>query len=109
MLVYFLGNEKLVRDKIPEIIQSKGVQPKVRKAQKEELDALLRDKIVEEAIELQQSSDPEEIVDILEAIDALIELRGLDMGLLELQQHAKRLARGGFTEGYVVDMDSFED
>ncbi|MHA1903099.1 MAG: nucleoside triphosphate pyrophosphohydrolase [Candidatus Thorarchaeota archaeon] len=104
-----MGNEKLVRDKIPEIIQSKGVQPKVRKAQKEELDALLRDKIVEEAIELQISSDSEEIVDILEAIDALIEHRVLDKGLLELQQHAKRLARGGFTEGYVVDMDIFED
>ena len=43
--------EKLVRDKIPEIIREKGDSPKIRTASGEELDAFLRAKLVEEATE----------------------------------------------------------
>jgi len=94
--------DKLVRDKIPEIIREKGGNPKVRVASKDELDVLLREKIVEEAQEFLFSGDSEELVDIQEAIAALIKLRNADPALLELQRHSKLLARGGFDEGYVL-------
>jgi predicted house-cleaning noncanonical NTP pyrophosphatase (MazG superfamily) len=94
--------DKLVRDKIPEIIREKGGNPKIRVASKDELDVLLREKIVEEAKEFLMSGDTEELVDIQEAIDALLELRKADPALVEIQRHSKLLARGGFTEGYVL-------
>jgi predicted house-cleaning noncanonical NTP pyrophosphatase (MazG superfamily) len=98
--------EKLVRDKIPDIIREKGENPNVRIAGPDEFDVLLREKIVEEAKEFLYSGDIEELVDIQEAIDALIELRKADPALIEIVRHSKFLARGGFTKGYVLISDS---
>ncbi len=101
--------EKLVRDKIPEIIREKGESPKVRIAGPDELDVLLREKIVEEAKEFLFSGDTEELVDIQEAIAALLKLRKADPALIELQRHSKLLARGGFSEGYVLTLDQEDE
>lgn len=101
--------EKLVRDKIPEIIRESGGNPKVRIAGPDELDVLLREKIVEEAKEFLYSGDTEELVDIQEAIDALIKLRKADPGLIAIQRHSKLLARGGFSEGYVLTSDEEDE
>lgn len=100
--------EKLVRDKVPELIRENGGNPKVRIAGPDELDVLLREKIVEEAKEFLFSGDTEELVDIQEAIDTLLKLRKADPAFLELQRHTKLLARGGFTEGYVLTDDDEE-
>ena len=102
-------DEKLVRDKIPDIIRERGDNPKVRIAGPDELDVLLREKIVEEAKEFLFTGDTEELVDIQEAIDALLKLRKADPALIELQRHSKLLARGGFTIGYVLRTDEDED
>jgi predicted house-cleaning noncanonical NTP pyrophosphatase (MazG superfamily) len=101
--------EKLVRDKIPEMIREKGGNPKVRVAGPDELDVLLREKIVEEAKEFLYSGDTEELVDIQEAIDALLALRKADPALIEIQRHSKLLARGGFTKGYVLSSNESEE
>ncbi|MFW9975020.1 MAG: hypothetical protein ACFFDQ_07145, partial [Candidatus Thorarchaeota archaeon] len=85
-------NEKLVRDKIPELIRENGGNPKIRIAGPDELDVLLREKIVEEAKEFLFTGDTEELVDIQEAIDALLKLRKADTALIELQRHSKLLA-----------------
>ncbi|NOR38587.1 MAG: hypothetical protein GQ580_03250 [Candidatus Thorarchaeota archaeon] len=100
--------EKLVRDRIPEIIRSKGTQPTVRTASEDELDLLMRTKIVEEAEELLSSGETEEIADIIEVIDALIQLRGLDRSKLEQLRAEKNQARGGFKRGYVLLLDDSE-
>lgn len=100
--------EKLVRDKIPDIIRENGETPKVRIAKPKELDKLLREKIVEEAREFLRSGDTEELVDIQEAIDALLTLRKADTGLIDIQRHSKLLARGGFTKGYVLTIENDE-
>jgi predicted house-cleaning noncanonical NTP pyrophosphatase (MazG superfamily) len=104
-----LKNEKLVRDKIPEIIQNNGKSVEVRVASGEELDILLRKKILEEAQELMKEGTTEELVDLLEAVDSLLYHRRIDDGMLEIHKHAKRLARGGFTKGFVVSFDDSED
>lgn len=98
--------EKLVRDMIPDIIREKGENPEIRIATGPELDHFLRAKIVEESQEFLESGDFEEIVDILEAIDALIDLRKADRALLDLQRETKRLYRGGFKQGYVLLQES---
>jgi predicted house-cleaning noncanonical NTP pyrophosphatase (MazG superfamily) len=100
--------EKLVRDKIPDIIRETGESPKIRIAKPDELDVLLRQKIVEEAKEFLVSGDTEELVDIQEAIDELLKLRKADPALIEIQRHSKLLARGGFTKGYVLTLDKDE-
>ena len=99
-LVRTITTEKLVRDRIPEIIEKAGESAKVRVATGEELDLFLRMKIVEEAQELFESGDIDEIVDILEALEAFAMHRKVDSGLLETQKLAKNLARGGFTQGF---------
>jgi predicted house-cleaning noncanonical NTP pyrophosphatase (MazG superfamily) len=71
-------------------------------ASKSELDVLLRKKVVEEANELLQSGETEEIIDILEVVDALVVLRGIDRVELEHRQEQKRTQRGGFSKGYVL-------
>ena len=101
--------EKLVRDKIPDIIRETGETPNVRIAGPDELDVLLREKIVEEAKEFLYSGDTEELVDIQEAIDALLELRKADPALIAIQRHSKLLARGGFSKGYVLISDSDDE
>ncbi len=100
--------EKLVRDRIPEIIRSKGAQSTVRIASKDELDLLMRTKIVEEAEELLSSSETEEIVDLLEVIDALIQLRSLNRDKLDQLRAEKNQTRGGFERGYVLLLDDSE-
>ncbi|TFG14012.1 hypothetical protein EU537_04750 [Candidatus Thorarchaeota archaeon] len=103
------SDEKLVRDRIPELIENDGQKPKYRRASGEELDYLLRAKIVEESKELLESGDTEELVDILEVIEALLRLRNVDSAFLEIQKHAKRLARGAFEKGYVLSLDSLDN
>ncbi|MEE8182277.1 MAG: nucleoside triphosphate pyrophosphohydrolase [Candidatus Thorarchaeota archaeon] len=97
-----------MRDRIPEIIRSKGAQPTVRTASEDELDLLMRTKIVEEAEELLSSSETEEIIDLLEVIDALIQLRGLNSIELDQLRAEKNQARGSFKRGYVLLLDDPE-
>ena len=68
----------------------------------------MRTKIVEEAEELLSSGETEEIADILEVIDALIQLRGLGRVKLEQLRAEKSQARGGFKRGYVLLLDDSE-
>jgi predicted house-cleaning noncanonical NTP pyrophosphatase (MazG superfamily) len=94
---------KLVRDRIPEIIEADGETPKVRILGEAEYKAALLEKLVEEAREaLATSGDPKElskeIGDVLEVIDAMIEAFGLDRSQIgELKRRRKEL-RGGFSK-----------
>ncbi|MFQ5833586.1 MAG: nucleoside triphosphate pyrophosphohydrolase [Candidatus Thorarchaeota archaeon] len=97
--------EKLVRDKIPDIIRTGGQEPTVRVAHGDELDYLMRAKVVEEAGELLSSGSSDEIVDILEIIDALLELRSVDPSTIDDKMRRKREERGGFRRGFVLTME----
>ncbi|MHA2117589.1 MAG: nucleoside triphosphate pyrophosphohydrolase [Candidatus Thorarchaeota archaeon] len=96
--------EKLVRDRIPEIIKQTGGDPRVRVVSGSELDKLIRLKIVEEAQELLSSGEDEEIVDILEALEALLVHRSIDRATIEDSRLKKREERGGFVKGFVLEM-----
>jgi predicted house-cleaning noncanonical NTP pyrophosphatase (MazG superfamily) len=91
---------KLIRDRIPEIIKEAGWKPRVRKLKKAEFLNALKKKVLEEAKELIRAKDKEgiinEIVDIQELIDALTSEIGLSKAKVKNLQVAKRKKRGGF-------------
>jgi predicted house-cleaning noncanonical NTP pyrophosphatase (MazG superfamily) len=88
---------KLVRDKIPQIIRSEGLEPVIYTAGSDEYDTRLRDKLREEVEEfIASDSDPEELADVLEVLYALAERAGTDRQQLEKLRMAKAEERGGF-------------
>jgi predicted house-cleaning noncanonical NTP pyrophosphatase (MazG superfamily)/8-oxo-dGTP pyrophosphatase MutT (NUDIX family) len=94
--------EKLVRDRIPEIIESAGGSPRTRIAQDGEYLAFLRAKLYEEAGEYVSGRDPAELADLLEVVRALAAAHGIGPAELERMRAAKAAERGGFTGRIVL-------
>ena len=98
------AKEKLVRDRIPQIIRAQGDEPIVRIADPGEWRELLCAKLVEEAHEVVTADDahvPEELADVIGVVLALAADLGLDAGGLERLRAAKATERGRFTERIV--------
>lgn len=93
-----MSSGKLVRDRIPQIIRSRGADPVVRVADRGEFHGLLRSKLSEEVTEFLDSGDPEELADILEVVLTLATELDVDAARLEALRAAKAAERGGFTE-----------
>jgi predicted house-cleaning noncanonical NTP pyrophosphatase (MazG superfamily) len=92
-----VGQGKLVRDNIPQIIRSEGLEPVTYAADTGEYSTRLRDKLREEVEEfLASDNDPEELADILEVLYALAELAGSGRQQVEQLRAAKAKERGGF-------------
>lgn len=89
-------HNKIVRDRIPEIIESQGQPPNTRILSEEEaLDALV-EKLFEEANEFSVDRNLEELADLLEVIQSLAELLGHTPEDLEKARKEKAFKRGGF-------------
>ncbi len=89
---------KLVRDKIPEIIRADGKKLKSRILSDEEhLEALLK-KFEEELAELKESRNAEELADVHEVLLALADALGIDREELEKVRMDKAAQRGGFQQ-----------
>lgn len=95
-------SEKLVRDRIPEIIRGAGGSPQTRTAAQEEQAVLLRNKLYEEAGEYSATGDPAELADLLEVLHALAALHGLTPEQLEEHRAAKAAERGAFSKRHVL-------
>lgn len=93
---------KLVRDKIPEIILASGKELVTRISGEEEYKQLLKDKLVEEVKEFLDSDNAEELADILEVLMALSSSKGIDWKEIEKTAMEKRDERGGFEERVVL-------
>ena len=94
-----MNHGKLVRDKIPQIIRSKGQEPVIYIADHEEYCIRLQDKLREEVEEyLASDNDREELADILEVLYALAWQAGTDQQQLEKLRAAKAEERGGFAD-----------
>ena len=89
---------KLVRDKIPSIIESQGKNAKVRRLDDEEYFLALEQKLDEEVAEFHKDKNLEELADILEVVYALAENLGCTKEeLLEIYRK-KHDERGGFRQ-----------
>ncbi|MBE6917421.1 MAG: phosphoribosyl-ATP pyrophosphohydrolase [Ruminococcaceae bacterium] len=90
--------DKLVRDKIPQIIEASGKTPIIRILDREEYLVCLEKKLDEEVREFHESKASEELADILEVVYALADAYGCSRETLEEIYMRKHEDRGGFAE-----------
>ncbi len=96
-----IEHNKLVRDKIPDIIRDSGNQCEILILNDTEYIEALRQKLVEEAGEAARSSPDklvEELADVMEVMDALIAAAGIEPETVIAKQNQKYRERGGFQE-----------
>lgn len=87
---------KLVRDNIPKIIEETGYKPTIRILNDKEYQKSLECKLQEEVTEYLESSNIEELADILEVIYALTQFQGYTIDELISIYQKKNKERGGF-------------
>ena len=87
---------KLVRDRIPEIIESDGKTCVCETLSDEDYISLLDQKLNEELAEYQESKSLEELADLLEVMQAVVKARGWTLKELEQVRADKAVKRGGF-------------
>lgn len=99
-------HNKLVRDRIPELLSGRQVPYEARTATTAELPELLLAKLDEEIREYLAATDDqariEELVDVLEVIVGLGRLCGVDRDSLERFRATKATERGAFEAGIVL-------
>jgi len=92
---------KLVRDRIPEIIQASGQQYVTEVLSEEEYQQALRQKLIEEAHEAADSDVSGlvgELADLYEVMDALAKVYGIEHEAILVEQRRKRDERGDFSQ-----------
>ena len=87
---------KLVRDRIPEIITASGKRCDTRALSAGEYPAMLKAKLHEEIAEYEESGELEELADMLEVLYALAAAGGSTPEELETLRLHKAQERGGF-------------
>lgn len=102
---------KLVRDKIPEMIERNGEKCKFKKLDKEIYIKELRKKFIEEMNEYLQSKNNieaiEELGDVLEIIHSLSKIHGKSIEDVEKARQQKLLDRGGFNHMlYLIEVEN---
>ena len=99
----WVGYNKLVRDKIPDIIKADGGECKFHVAKKDEYTRVLNDKLREEVNEFAQNPCAEEIADILEVVEAVARMHHIHIDEIKTAKKKKREERGGFHLMFVLD------
>ncbi|WP_416148875.1 phosphoribosyl-ATP pyrophosphohydrolase [Salipaludibacillus sp. HK11] len=98
---------KLVRDRIPEIIEMNGQKLEYRRINGEEFIIEAKKKLneeVKEYLEAQQSEHAvEELADLVELIYCLAERHGYSKNELEAIRKEKSERRGSFQEGWYLE------
>ena len=89
---------KLVRDKIPEIISRQGDRPVTHVLETKLYRQELKRKLQEEVAEFSGSDRVEELVDVLEVVYALAKDKGVSQYQLEEMRQQKQKNRGGFDQ-----------
>ena len=94
---------KLVRDKIPEIIEKDGKTCTYSVLSDEEYLKKLDEKLGEELAEYQESKSLEELADLLEVMRAVAAARGSSMEEVEKIRQEKARKRGGFEKKILLE------
>ena len=89
-------HNKLVRDKIPEIIKESGRKCKTKVLSEKDYVFELERKLSEEVHEYKLDKNLDELCDVIEVVYALAAARGMSVEELEAKRIAKRELRGGF-------------
>lgn len=94
---------KLVRDRIPEIIIGKGGKPVTHTADDLEYWEKLKEKLQEEVAEFSENEVIEEMADILEVIDAMCDYKNFDREAVEAARQRKAKERGSFIKKIILE------
>lgn len=98
---------KLVRDKIPEIIEQDGKTCLVHLADKKEFDEELGRKLLEESGELSEAKTREdkinESADILEVLETLWRDEGIELEEVLVAKEKKFVSNGGFEKKIILE------
>ena len=89
---------KLVRDRIPEIIEASGAKCTVEVLSDEKYIEMLDAKLDEELAEYHKDKNMEELADLLEVIYAATAARGYTLAELEVTRAKKAKERGVFNK-----------
>lgn len=95
--------DKLVRGRIPELIEDDGERAVTHVAADDEYERRLREKLVEEAVEFRENGDLEELADVRDVMEAILTLEDESMETVAGMQREKRERRGGFDDRIVLD------
>jgi predicted house-cleaning noncanonical NTP pyrophosphatase (MazG superfamily) len=90
---------KLIRDKIPQIIAQSGCEYAISSLSEADYLNALKEKLIEEATEVAEASPDEmvtELADLLEVMDTLIAIAGIEKAEVLEKQRERRERRGGF-------------
>ena len=87
---------KLVRDRIPDIIKANGVECRIECLSDEEYLKMIDAKLDEELAEYHKDQNIEELADLLEVIYTAAKARGYTLEELEAVRVTKAEKRGGF-------------
>lgn len=90
---------KLIRDKIPEIIEQAGKKVIVEKMEDEQYLKMLNNKLNEELLEYQEDDNNiEELADLVEVVYAILDFKGVSLADFEKIRQDKVKSRGAFKE-----------
>ena len=96
-------HKKLIRDKIPEIIEASGNKLETKVLNDSEFKKELKKKLLEEAREVIRATKdeiPNELADVLEIVKSISSHYKINFKDIEKQQINKRRKRGGFKRNF---------
>ena len=97
---------KVVRDKIPEIIEESGKKYNLKQIDDASFLVEIEKKLIEEVNEHSESKDIEELADLLEVIYRISELRGVNSDELDEIRKDKAKKRGIFANNlFLIDAE----
>ena len=94
---------KLVRDNIPDIINSTGKECKFHYAGEEEFKTYLFEKLREELVEFIEKPSVEEAADMYEAFTEILFVHGIQVETVKNYAEFKRYERGGFDARIILE------
>ena len=94
---------KLVRDKIPDIIEDSGKRAAVHQVSRGTLREYAFKKLREEVEEFIEDPCSEEAADIIEILEFICQREGLTPLAIEAERIAKRVSKGGFEMGFLLE------
>jgi predicted house-cleaning noncanonical NTP pyrophosphatase (MazG superfamily) len=95
--------QKLVRDKLPELLKAQGIKANFHKADSEEYETELLEKLREEVIEFKNARSMDELADLLETVDAVIHHFGWTQADIQTTKEQLKTEKGGYQERLILE------